>query len=67
MASKLRCPYCRRMLKQEGDEMKQSQGAYRVHTLRAETTGETARLCECLECGQTFSPMAGERATLEDA
>jgi len=59
MAHKLRCPNCRRMLKQKGDEMKQAQGEYRVHDICAELTRETARMIECLECREKFSPEAG--------
>lgn len=58
MACKLRCPACRRMLKEEGDEMKRAQGEYRVRALTAATTGEQARQVECLECGWLGDPSA---------
>ena len=44
MASKMECPSCNKMLKEEGDEGKSSQGEYKV-------IESGVRQLECLECG----------------
>ena len=51
MASKLKCPNCDAMLKEEGDEMKQG-GEYRVYeSLSNSKHAEgTYTLILCLEC-----------------
>jgi len=64
MACKLRCPKCKKMLKEEGDEMKSSNGEYRVYDNLANSKLDAGsyRLILCLECDRVgtvydFDPM----------
>lgn len=52
MASKLRCPNCRKMLKEEGDQLKSANGEYRVYDNLANSKNIAGRfrLVGCLEC-----------------
>lgn len=59
MACKLRCPKCKLMLKEEGDEGKQSQGTYRVFDATSPfniDAGKPDRVLRCSECGGYFEP-----------
>jgi hypothetical protein len=55
MACKLKCPNCGKVLKEEGDEMKLSQGEYRVYDSiwNSKCENGTHRLILCLFCGHT--------------
>jgi Zn ribbon nucleic-acid-binding protein len=44
MAAKMECPYCNKVLKEEGDECKSAQGEYKV-------IESGVRQIECLACG----------------
>jgi len=52
MACKLRCPECKTMLKEEGDEMKKANGEYRVYDSLWNSKHEAGafRLLRCLKC-----------------
>lgn len=58
MAHKLRCPNCGLMLKEEGDEMKESQGEYRVYESLWNSKHDDGahRGVLCLAC-YTFTPI----------
>lgn len=49
MACKLRCPECKTMLKEKGDQMKSANGEYEVFTR------DGANIIKCLVCGHTGS------------
>ena len=56
MATKLQCPKCNLVLKEEGDEMKESQGDYRVYdsVCNSRHKGGKFRVILCLSCNQYF-------------
>ena len=51
MACKIRCPKCKLILREEGDEMKNSQGEYRVYDSIGR--GESKRILFCLSCNHS--------------
>jgi ribosomal protein S27E len=60
MAAKLKCPSCKSVLKEEGDEAKEGQGEYRVYDSRwngKHDAGEF-RIIECLNCNHFGSVWA---------
>lgn len=57
MAAKLKCPRCGKMLKEQGDEMKQAQGEYRILEPTPYAGEISTRLVMCLCCGFTAEPM----------
>lgn len=52
MACKLRCPACKTMCKEQGDEMKKATGVYVVYT-----NHKGDRVLDCLVC-QTANPVS---------
>ncbi len=56
MAAKLKCPKCDLILKEEGDEMKEAQGEYRVYDNLSNSVhkGDKFRVILCLSCNQYF-------------
>ena len=59
MAAKLECPKCKKILKEEGDEMKEAQGEYRVYKScwNSKHAEGTHRMVKCLECNK-YSEMS---------
>lgn len=57
MACKLRCPKCKRMLKEAGDEGKVARGEYLVIYTNKE---KTEWLVECMACGYRGTGMSYE-------
>ena len=55
MACKLKCPNCNTVLKEEGDEMKESGGEYRVYENACNSLRDAGdmSLILCLECEYT--------------
>ena len=53
MSCKLKCPQCKKALKEEGDGTKRSGGEYRVYDSlwNSKQIKSTFRLIKCLECG----------------
>ena len=56
MACKLNCPKCGKMLKEEGDEMKRSEGEYRVYDSAGNSKQPNGKFrgLKCLACEQFF-------------
>ena len=56
MAAKLQCPKCNNVLKEEGDEMKEAQGEYRVYDSLWNSKHDAGkfRVILCLLCNQYF-------------
>ena len=52
MASKIECPNCKKMLKEEGDASKSAQGEYRVYD--SLFNSKHFRIIRCLECEKYF-------------
>lgn len=59
MAAKLECPKCKKILKEEGDEMKEAQGEYRVYEScwNSKHAKGAHRIIKCLECNK-YSEMS---------
>ena len=53
MAAKLKCPKCRDILKEVGDNTKEAQGSYRVYSSLSNSKEEAGlfRIVECNNCG----------------
>jgi len=60
MAVKIKCSNCKKILKEEGDEMKKAQGHYRVYENLWNSVQDAGsrRLILCLECGTADVPSA---------
>ncbi len=55
MSCKLKCPKCKKILKESGDEMKKAEGEYLIFDSLENSNHQAAtyRLIECLECNHS--------------
>jgi RNase P subunit RPR2 len=69
MASRLRCPNCDSVLKEEGDASQTAEGEYRVYDNLANGKKKAGayRLIMCLACGGTHRPQVYLMAEINHA